>query len=98
MVDKLKEVYNNIDVGYDRIYLYFKNCLEYNDWYHKELINIYLENESLPVENQEEDCHGTQIISYYTDESIDKIDIFNNKLNKILYDKFNNNTTNSNIS
>jgi len=89
-VGKLRDIYNNLDIDYDRIQLYYNNCTELQDWYHKQLINIYIENEYLPMISQEEDCHGQQILNYYTDESVDKIDIFNNKLNKILYDKYNN--------
>ena len=33
------ELYNNLDVNYDRIELYIKNCREIGDWYHRKLIS-----------------------------------------------------------
>ena len=89
MVEKLKELYNNIDINYDRVNLYFRNCREIDDWYYRQLVEIYIQNSNLPITTQTEECHGTQILTYFTDESIEKIDQFENQLKKLINDKFN---------
>jgi GTP-sensing pleiotropic transcriptional regulator CodY len=81
------ELYNNLDVNYDRIELYIKNCREIGDWYHKKLIEIYEQNEDLKVDETIEDFHGEHRYLNYTDDSLDKIDNFIEKLNKIINDK-----------
>ena len=87
MVNKLKDLYNNIDINYDRIELYYKNCLEIGDWYYKQLVEIFIQNSDLLTTTQTEECHGTQHLTYFTDESIEKIDLFENQLKKLINDK-----------
>lgn len=89
MVNKLKDLYDYIDINYDRVELYYKNCLEIGDWYYRQLVEIYIQNSNLPITTQTEECHGTQILTYFTDESIEKIDQFENQLKKLINDKFN---------
>lgn len=98
MVEQLKELYNNIDVNYNRIELYYKNLKEKNDWYYKQLILIYEENEKLSIEKQIEECHGEQIIYNYTNEALIKINNFINNLNKLIDGDNNKNNFNYNSS
>ena len=80
MVDKLKDLYDYIDINYDRVELYYKNCLEIGDWYYRQLVEIFIQNSYLPTTTQTEECHGT-------DESVEKIDLFENQLKKLINDK-----------
>lgn len=96
MVEKLRDLYNNIDINYDRIELYVKNCLEIDDWYYRQLVDMFIEKTELKTTVQIEECHGPQRITYFTDESIDKINSFKEQL-KLLIDE-RNNRDNSNIT
>lgn len=88
-MNKLKELYNNIDVDYNRVQLYFKNCTEIEDWYYKELIEIYKLSANLKIFTETEEFHGIHKFQYYTDESLNKIKLFINNLNKLLKDEGN---------
>lgn len=94
-MEKLKDLYNNIDVDYNKVQLYLKNCTEIDDWYYKELIEIFKSNAYLPTFIEEEECHGIHKFEYYTNEAQNEIDLFINKLNKIIND---NNTYSYNSS
>lgn len=84
MVNKLKKLYNNLDVDYGRISLYYKNLKEKNDWYYKQLIQIYEDNEDLTIETETEEFHGQHEFLLYTTESLDKIEEFITNLNKLI--------------
>lgn len=91
MIEKLKELYNDLDLNYELIKEIY-DLIEYiNDDNYKLLISIYEENENLKVETQIEECHGFHTFFYYTDESLDKIEKFINDLKKLINnDKLNN--------
>ena len=86
MVDKLKELYNDLDVDLMKIELYFKNCTEVNDWYYNQLLEIYELSANLPTFTETEECHGVHEFKYYTEDSLDELNLFINNLNKLLKD------------
>lgn len=96
-VNDFKELYNNLDIDYSRVQLYYKNCTELKDWYYNQLVKIYEESEDLKVNETIEECHGEHKFYNYTEESIEKIDLFENKLKRILNDKFTNIYNSSNL-
>jgi|688.fasta_scaffold615239_4 hypothetical protein len=95
-VDKLKELYNNLNVDYNRIQLYIKNCTELEDWYYKELIAMYELAANLPTETQEEECHGIHKFKYYTYEANEQLNSFISNLKEILKNEGNLNDYNYN--
>jgi hypothetical protein len=91
MIEKLKELYNDLDLDYKLIEEIY-NSIEYiDDSNYKLLISIYEENEYLNVDTQIEECHGIHTFFNYTNESLGKIENFINSLKKLINnDKLNN--------
>ena len=91
MIEKLKELYNDLGLDYKLIEEIY-NSIEYiDDSNYKLLISIYEENEYLSVDTQIEECHGIHTFFNYTDESLGKIENFINSLKKLINnDKLNN--------
>ena len=98
MIDKFKKLYNNLDVDYGRVNLYYNNLKEKNDWYYKQLIQIYEDNEDLSIETETEEFHGQHDFLIYTTNSLDKIEEFIISLNKIIDDDNNKNNYSYNSS
>jgi hypothetical protein len=95
MIEKLKRLYNNLDIDYNKVQLYYKNLTEIEDWYYKQLIEIYEENEDLSTDTVIEECHGEHRFTNYTNESLNKIDNFIEELNKMIEDDRNTNYSNN---
>jgi hypothetical protein len=95
MIEKLKRLYNNLDIDYNKVQLYYKNLTEIEDWYYKQLIEIYQENEDLSTDTVIEECHGEHTFTNYTTKSLNKIDNFIEELNKMIEDDKNTNYSNN---
>ena len=86
MIEKLKRLYNNLDIDYDKAELYYKNITEIEDWHYNQLVEIYEENEDLSTNTVIEECHGEHRFTNYTAKSLNKIDNFIEELNKMIED------------
>ena len=84
MIEKLKKLYNNLDLDYDEVTLCYENLKDIEDSHYEQLIQIYQENEDLSVDEVIEECHGSHKINNYTNESLRKIDDFIEDLNKLI--------------
>lgn len=84
MIEKLKKLYNNLDLDYDEVTLCYENLKDIEDSHYEQLIQIYQENEDLSVDEVIEECHGYHKINNYTNESLRKIDDFIEDLNKLI--------------
>ena len=95
MIEKLKKLYNNLDIDYNKAELYYKNITKIEDWHYNQLIEIYEDNEDLSTDTVIEECHGEHKFISYTNESLNKIDNFIEELNKTIKDDRNININNS---